>query len=168
MMTAWANFARSGSPGTVKGDPWAPFSSRAPHYMVLDSLGKHALRADVSSIDEILADVADTTLLDAHERCILAWELATALGDPSYGTYGVGMGESVHRRMCGLCAKRLKKRSKTSLVVLQYCDYGLLSSSANNGLSSRSHRGSWIMSGRHMCRPKANVADSDARLWRVE
>ena len=87
MMTAWANFARSGSPGTVKGDPWAPFSSRAPHYMVLDSLGKHALRADVSSIDEILADVADTTLLDAHERCILAWELATALGDPSYGTY---------------------------------------------------------------------------------
>ena len=87
MMTAWGNFARSGSPGTVKGDPWAPFSSRAPHYMVLDSLGKHALRADVSSIDEILADVADTTLLDAQERCILAWELATALGDPSYGTY---------------------------------------------------------------------------------
>ena len=55
--------------------------------MVLDSLGKHALRADVSSIDEILADVADTTLLDAQERCILAWELTTALGDPSYGTY---------------------------------------------------------------------------------
>ena len=36
MMTAWANFARDGAPGEVKGDAWAPFSARAPHYMVLD------------------------------------------------------------------------------------------------------------------------------------
>ena len=33
MMTAWANFARDGAPGEVKGDAWAPFSAMAPHYM---------------------------------------------------------------------------------------------------------------------------------------
>ena len=87
MMTAWANFARDGAPGEVKGDAWAPFSAIAPHYMVLDSLDQHRLEADVASIDEILNEVADSTLLNSQERCILAWELSTALGDPSYGTY---------------------------------------------------------------------------------
>ena len=87
MMTAWANFARDGAPGEVKGDAWAPFSAMAPHYMVLDSLDQHRLEADVASVDEILNEVADSTLLNSQERCILAWELSTALGDPSYGTY---------------------------------------------------------------------------------
>ena len=62
-------------------------SAMAPHYMVLDSLGQHRLEADVASIDEILNKVADSALLNSQERCILAWELSTALGDPSYGTY---------------------------------------------------------------------------------
>jgi para-nitrobenzyl esterase len=87
MMTAWANFARDGAPGEVKGDAWAPFSSMAPHYMVLDSLDQHRLEADIANIDEILNEVADSTLLNSQERCILAWELSTAMGDPSYGTY---------------------------------------------------------------------------------
>ena len=87
MMTAWANFARDGVPGEVKGDAWAPFSAMAPHYMVLDSLDQHRLEVDLASIDEILNEVADSTLLNSQERCILAWELSTALGDPSYGTY---------------------------------------------------------------------------------
>ena len=87
MMTAWANFARDGAPGEVKGDSWAPFSSIAPHYMVLDSLDQHRLEANIANIDEILNEVADSTLLNSQERCILAWELSTALGDPSYGTY---------------------------------------------------------------------------------
>jgi hypothetical protein len=59
----------------------------APHFMVLDSLGQHRLEAEVASIDEILNEVADSALLTSQERCILAWELSTALGDPSYGTY---------------------------------------------------------------------------------
>ncbi len=87
MMSAWANFARDGAPGEVKGDAWAPFSAMAPHYMVLDSLDRHRLEADIASIDEILNEVADSKLLNTQERCILAWELSTALGDPSYGTY---------------------------------------------------------------------------------
>jgi para-nitrobenzyl esterase len=87
MMTAWGNFARDGKPGTVKGDAWAPFVSRAPHYMVLDSLGNHELRADAASMEAIFAEVADTDLLSSNDRCILAWELATALGDPAYGAY---------------------------------------------------------------------------------
>ena len=87
MMTAWGNFARTGAPGAVKGSIWAPYSAMAPHYMVLDSMGQHSLRADAASIDQILATVAESTLLSDHERCILAWELSTALGDPAYGAY---------------------------------------------------------------------------------
>jgi para-nitrobenzyl esterase len=87
MMTAWANFARDGVPGDVKGDAWAPFSSIAPHYMVLDSLDQHRVEVDLATIDEILNEVAQSTLLSQQERCILAWELSTALGDPLYGAY---------------------------------------------------------------------------------
>ncbi|MEL0153257.1 MAG: carboxylesterase family protein, partial [Halieaceae bacterium] len=87
MMTAWGNFARDGKPGSVKGDAWAPYVSRAPHYMVLDSLGAHELQADAASMEAIFAQVADTDLMTADERCILAWELATALADPAYGAY---------------------------------------------------------------------------------
>ena len=87
MMTAWGNFARDGQPGAVKGDAWAPYVSHAPHYMVLDSLGAHELRADAASMEAIFAEVADTDLMTADERCILAWELATALADPAYGAY---------------------------------------------------------------------------------
>jgi len=87
MMTAWGNFARTGAPGAVKGSAWAPYSALAPHYMVLDSMGQHSLRADAANINQILATVAESTLLNDRERCILAWELSTALGDPAYGTY---------------------------------------------------------------------------------
>ena len=87
MMTAWGNFARDGQPGAVKGDAWAPYVSHAPHYMVLDSLGAHELRADAASMEAIFAEVADTDLMTADERCILAWELATALADPAYSAY---------------------------------------------------------------------------------
>jgi len=87
MMTAWANFARDGVPGDVKGDAWPPFSSIAPHYMVLDSLDQHRVEVDLATIDEILNEVAQSTLLSQQERCILAWELSTALADPLYGTY---------------------------------------------------------------------------------
>lgn len=87
MMTAWGNFARDGKPGEVKGDIWAPYVSRAPHYMVLDSLGAHELKADAASMEAIFSSVAESDLLSADERCILAWELATALADPAYGVY---------------------------------------------------------------------------------
>jgi hypothetical protein len=50
-------------------------------------LDQHRLEADIASIDEILNEVADSSLLNSEERCILVWELSTALGDPSYGTY---------------------------------------------------------------------------------
>lgn len=87
MMTAWGNFARDGKPGPVKGDAWAPYVSRAPHYMVLDSLGAHELKADAASMEAIFDEVAGTDLMTADERCILTWELATALADPAYGAY---------------------------------------------------------------------------------
>ena len=44
----------------MKGDAWAPYVSRAPHFMVLDSLGAHELRADAASMEAIFAEVADT------------------------------------------------------------------------------------------------------------
>jgi hypothetical protein len=55
--------------------------------MVLDSLDQHRVEVDLATIDEILNEVAQSTLLSQQERCILAWELSTALGDPLYGAY---------------------------------------------------------------------------------
>ena len=120
MMTAWGNFARDGQPGAVKGDVWAPYVSRAPHYMVLDSLGAHELRADAASMEAIFAEVADTDLMTADERCILAWELATALADPATAHTDGGMVESVLPWMYVHCVSRFVKHSRLNLVRRQY------------------------------------------------
>ena len=40
---------------------------------------RHELRADAASMEAIFAEVADTDLMTAEERCILAWELRRRL-----------------------------------------------------------------------------------------
>ncbi|MFT7288933.1 MAG: para-nitrobenzyl esterase [Halieaceae bacterium] len=89
MMTAWAAFAREGSPGQVNGIAWPQFSASAPEVMVLDA-GDNSpkITRDSPGLEGLLREIADTpSKLDATETCILIWELVTTVGDASYSTY---------------------------------------------------------------------------------
>jgi para-nitrobenzyl esterase len=88
MMNAWGHFAHAGDPGDVSGRSWERWSADDPKFMVLDA-GKQSphVEVGVEFIDQLLNEVASTTLLDAQQRCMLAWEVVTGVGQPDYATY---------------------------------------------------------------------------------
>lgn len=89
MMAAWGEFARSGSPGSVKGISWPKFASDAPKVMVLDAgADESMLVTDSPGLDGLLSEVASTpSKLNETETCMLVWELVTTVGDAAYSDY---------------------------------------------------------------------------------
>ena len=88
MMTAWGAFARDGSPRLPDGRNWPRYNPETPSFMRLDVGGQLGLSDDVSSRDVLLSRVAGSDAVSELERCLLVWELLTAVGVPSYDVYG--------------------------------------------------------------------------------
>jgi para-nitrobenzyl esterase len=83
--------------------------------MVLDVGDNAGLRFGATSVQTVLNAVADDSLLSPEERCILAWELSTAINDPNYGLY--------HRWNNGECADvdvRALRESIEAALIKQY------------------------------------------------
>ena len=89
MMTAWGAFARDGAPRLPDGREWPRYDPTAPAFMRLDVGGQLGLSDDVPSRDELLANVALSETVSELERCLLVWELLTAVGVPNYDAYNV-------------------------------------------------------------------------------
>lgn len=89
MMKAWGQFARSGSPGTVRDLAWPKYSAQSPRVMVLDAGESSAqLITDSPGLDGLLDEVASASSpLSDIETCMLVWELVTVVGDASYDKY---------------------------------------------------------------------------------
>ena len=92
MMTAWGAFARDGTPRLPDGRDWPLYNPAAPAFMRLDVGDQLGLSDDVPSRDELLSRVAGSDAVSELERCLLVWELLTAVGVPSYGAYDVWEG----------------------------------------------------------------------------
>lgn len=89
MMTAWGAFARDGSPRLPDGQNWPRYDPAAPAFMRLDVGGQLGLSHDVLGPEELLANVAVSETVSELERCLLVWELLTAVGVPNYDAYSV-------------------------------------------------------------------------------
>ena len=89
MMTAWGAFARDGSPRLPDGQNWPRYDPGAPAFMRLDVGGQLGLSHDVLGPEELLANVAVSETVSELERCLLVWELLTAVGVPNYDAYSV-------------------------------------------------------------------------------
>jgi para-nitrobenzyl esterase len=92
MMTAWGAFARDGSPRLPDGRGWPRYHPATPAFMRLDVGGQLGLSDDVPSRNELLSRVASSDAVSELERCLLVWELLTAVGVPSYDAYDVWEG----------------------------------------------------------------------------
>jgi para-nitrobenzyl esterase len=92
MMTAWGAFARDGTPRLPDGRDWPRYDPATPAFMRLDVGGQLGLSDDVPSRDELLSRVASSDAVSELERCLLVWELLTAVGVPSYDAYDVWEG----------------------------------------------------------------------------
>jgi para-nitrobenzyl esterase len=87
MMTAWGAFAREGAPRLPRELDWPRYDSTHPAFIRLDVGDGLGLSDDVPSRDELLNRVASSAAVSELERCLLAWEMVTAVGDPDYGAY---------------------------------------------------------------------------------
>ena len=88
MMTAWGAFARDGAPRLPDGRDWPRYDPVTPSFMRLDVGGQLGLSDDVPGRDELLSRVAGSDVVSELERCLLVWELLTAVGVPRYNVYG--------------------------------------------------------------------------------
>ena len=84
MMSYWAEFAYSGSPGRGRGGDqlewpaWDDSSAEAPKYIVLDTPADGGLRlaSETFSIDRVVAEVMeDPRFTTDRDRCTLLWSL---------------------------------------------------------------------------------------------
>ena len=87
MMTAWGAFAREGAPRLPRELDWPRYDSAHPAFVRLDVGDGLGLSDDVPSREELLDRVASSAVVSELERCLLAWEMVTAVGDPDYGAY---------------------------------------------------------------------------------
>ena len=86
-MTAWGAFARDSAPRLPDGRDWPRYDPETPAFMRLDVGGQLGVSDDVPSRDELLNRVAGSDAVSELERCLLVWELLTAVGVPSYDAY---------------------------------------------------------------------------------
>ncbi len=87
MMAAWGAFAKAGSPVLPRGLEWPLYDAARPAFVTLDVGDALGVSDDVPSREELLDQVASTSVVSELERCLLAWEMVTAVGDPDYGLY---------------------------------------------------------------------------------
>lgn len=113
MMSAWGRFAHSGSPGRAAGMQWQAWSPSAHNFMILDA-GQQTPRNEqgAESIDDLLAEIASSPELDEQQRCILAWEVATGVGQPDYARYR----DWREGRCSGVDVPAMKRKIRATLV----------------------------------------------------
>jgi para-nitrobenzyl esterase len=87
MMSAWGSFAREGAPRLPNKIDWPRYEASQPAFMTLDSGNALALSDDVPPLAALLDQVASSQVVSELERCLLAWELLTAVGSPDYDAY---------------------------------------------------------------------------------
>ncbi len=89
MMTAWSAFANDGAPRLPDGRDWPRYAPELPAFMRLDVGEQLGLSDDVLTRNELLDRVAASDTVSELERCLLVWELLTAVGVPHYDAYQI-------------------------------------------------------------------------------
>ena len=78
--------SRGRRPALPDGRDWPRYDPETPALEV-DVGGQLGLSNDVPSRDELLSRVAVSDAVSELERCLLVWELLTAVGVPNYDAY---------------------------------------------------------------------------------
>jgi para-nitrobenzyl esterase len=96
VMNAWSNFAKNAVPDTGKPLQWQKFTAANPQFIRLDK--DDALRMDLEqdSVDSLLNSMANSPAPNNLQRCYIAWETYTNVGNADPEGYRAWNG--------GLCA----------------------------------------------------------------
>lgn len=81
MMGAWSNFARSANPGAELPFEWHAFKTAKPAYVHLDKDDLLRMDLERDNIATLLDKIAIHTGFTELEKCFIAWESFTNVGD---------------------------------------------------------------------------------------
>ncbi|MDG0971953.1 MAG: carboxylesterase family protein [Porticoccaceae bacterium] len=81
VMGAWSNFARTGNPSADMPFEWSRFATIAPAYVHLDKDDLLRMDIEVDDMDSLLGRIAVHQGFTALEKCFVAWESFTNVGD---------------------------------------------------------------------------------------
>jgi para-nitrobenzyl esterase len=85
MMSAWAEFARTGKP-EIPID-WPAFSAADRNFVHLDVGDALRISQDSATMTSLLAEVKRSEQVTDKEICLLVWDTLTKVGEPDYATY---------------------------------------------------------------------------------
>lgn len=86
-MTAWSNLAKSARPDIEKPLQWQKFTTANPQFLRLDK--DDALRMDLEqdNVESLLNKMASSSEPSDLERCYIAWETFTNVGNADPEAY---------------------------------------------------------------------------------
>lgn len=92
MMTAWSDFARSGSPSERLPLDWEKYNREGAKFLKLDKDDALKMDFETETMDSLLNKVADSVVLGPIQKCLLVWESLVNIGDPDINRFNVWEG----------------------------------------------------------------------------
>jgi para-nitrobenzyl esterase len=116
VMSAWSNFAKSAVPALGKPLQWQKFSAAKPQFLRLDK--DDALRMDLEqdSVTSLLNTMASSRAPTDLERCYIAWETYTNVGNVDPQAYRAWNN--------GLCAKVDMRSEQRAIAARLLAEHG--------------------------------------------
>lgn len=116
VMSAWSNFAKSAVPALSKPLQWQKFSAAKPQFLRLDK--DDALRMDLEqdSVTSLLNTMASSRAPTDLERCYIAWETYTNVGNVDLQAYRAWKN--------GLCAKVDMRSEQRAIAARLLAEHG--------------------------------------------
>ena len=91
MMQFWTNFAKTGKPGySTNGIKWLSYDSdqnSSSNYMILDNKKNLGMSSDNFTFVSLLKDLYEEDALTGLEKCVVALQMLTFVGDDLYDEY---------------------------------------------------------------------------------
>lgn len=88
LMKFWTNFAKYGSPGnSTNGIEWRPYidyDASKNSYMILDKKNNLKMSSNFTSLKELTKELYDDTRLNDLEKCVIAYQMFTFVGNDYY------------------------------------------------------------------------------------
>lgn len=90
-MQFWTNFAKTGKPGySTNGIKWLSYDSdqnSSSNYMILDNKKNLGMSSDNFTFVSLLKDLYEEDALTGLEKCVVALQMLTFVGDDLYDEY---------------------------------------------------------------------------------
>jgi hypothetical protein len=114
-MGAWSNFARSANPSADFSFDWTAFKTANPAYVHLDSGDLLRMSVEEENMASLLNNIVVHTGSTDLEKCFIAWESFTNVGDHRLEEY-----HSWNNGLCNQFDIKAEQRKMTDKLIAEF------------------------------------------------